>query len=275
MKTTTLQAERRNLDYDQVQKNLTWQLKGYIENETNADWYVIWVSGWVDSGLVSTLCAETNKILRVLSMPIHQKPEELDRASEHIEWLQEHYANVTSDIIDLTGAYEALRWSLAEWTDEYKNKIADANLRSRLRANVLYDVANRNNLLVAGTWNLVEDYWVGFFTKFGDGAVDVSPIWELYKHEVRELADHLWVNQEVVTAIATDGLHTDWATDEDQIGANYDELERALQQYDHWFRENNYEGRAAEVMKIYTQRHEANAHKMDMPPVFSIDKEYE
>jgi len=189
---------------------------------------------------------------------------------KHIEWLQKHYSNVTSDIIDLTGAYEALKWSLEQWDDAYRNKIADANLRSRLRANVLYDVANRANLLVAGTGNLVEDYGVGFFTKFGDGAVDVSPIWELYKHEVRELADHLWVNQEVVTAIATDGLHTDGATDEDQIGANYDELEWALQQYDHWYRAKDYEGRAKEVMEIYTVRHEWNAHKMEMPPVFRI-----
>ena len=271
MKTMTLQAQSRNLDYAAVWVTLTAQLQDYANN-AQSNGYVIWVSGGVDSGLVSTLCAESEKVLKVLSMPIHQDPDELDRASEHIKWLEEKYSNVVSDIIDLTWAYEALRWSLSEWTDEYKNKIADANLRSRLRANVLYDVANRENLLVAGTWNLVEDYGIGFFTKFGDGAVDISPIWELYKHEVRALADSLGVPQSVVTAVATDGLHTDWATDEDQIGANYDELEWALQQYDLWKRSHDYEWRAKEVMDIYTGRHEWNVHKMEIPPVFTIDR---
>ncbi len=271
MKTTILTPKRRNLDYDQVQKNLTDQLSAYADN-FNSDWYVVWVSGWVDSGLSSTLCAESGKILKVLSMPIHQNPEEIDRAGAHIDWLQKHYANVTSDIIDLTWPYEALRNCLQRGDDAYKNKIADANLRSRLRANVLYDTANKSNLLVAGTWNLIEDYGIWFFTKFGDGAVDISPIGELYKHEVRELADHLWVNQDVVQAIATDGLHTDWATDEDQIWANYDELEWALQQYDYWFRAKDYEWRPKEVMEIYSTRHEWNAHKMTMPPIFDIHK---
>ena len=269
MKTTTLMPESRNLDYAAVWETLVQQISDYAENAW-AEWYVMGVSGGVDSSLVSTLCAETGKPLHVLSMPIHQNPEELDRATEHIEWLQNKYKNVTSDIIDLTWIYDVSNATLKDGPDEAANRIAYANLRSRIRMIALYDVANKNNLLVAGTGNLIEDFWIGFFTKFGDGWVDVSIIWELYKSEVRALLAFFEGKPNLVNAIATDGLHEDGATDEDQIGANYDELEWALQKYDLWKRAEHYEWRAKKVMEIYTSRHEWNAHKMDMPPVFKI-----
>jgi len=136
----------------------------------------------------------------------------------------------------------------------------------------LYSTANRKNSMVVWTWNKVEDDGIGFFTKYGDGGVDFSPIAPFYKSEVREISRVIWNALELSDAVATDGLHTTWATDEDQIGATYPELEWAMVEYDAWKREKDFENRAEEVIKIYTQRHEANAHKMKMPPVFPLDQ---
>ena len=148
--------------------------------------------------------------------------------------------------------------------------LADVNLRSRLRATQLYSAANRNNALVVWTWNKVEDYGIWFFTKYWDWAVDISPIGELYKSEVFNLAKYLGINEHILNATPTDGLHPDGATDEDQIWATYDELEWAMVEYDKWNRTSDYkeDSREKQVMKIYQTRHEQNSHKMQMPSVF-------
>lgn len=135
----------------------------------------------------------------------------------------------------------------------------------------LYAMAGIFGLLVVGTGNKVEDYGIGFFTKYGDGGVDVSPIGELYKTEVRELGRQMGILASLTEAIPTDGLHADGSTDEDQIGTTYDELEWAMPEYESGKRVEDFSGRARQVMEIYSARHTVNAHKMAMPPVFSIE----
>lgn len=206
-----------------------------------------------------------------MELPIHQKTEEVNRAQNHIAWLQAKYPNVEHHKVDLTETFETMKKALPQIeNEEVVRYMAYVNTRSRLRGVTLYALANEKNGIVVGTGNKVEDYGIGFFTKFGDGAVDVSPIGELLKSEVRALARHMGVIPEISEAVATDGLHSNGATDETQIGATYDELEWAMQEYDTGKRAHDFTGRATEVMKIYTQRHEANAHKMSMPPVFRI-----
>lgn len=263
-----IKATPRNLDYTEVKTALVEQLREYAET-AKVETLVIGVSGGVDSGLVSTLCAETGLKVVCVELPIHQAEDQVNRAQNHIAWLQNKYPNVEVLRVDLTKTFETLKQALPQIeNEEVVRYMAYVNTRSRLRGVTLYALANEQNGLVVGTGNKVEDYGIGFFTKFGDGAVDISPIGELLKSEVRELARRLWVNPEVSEAVATDGLHSTGATDEDQIGATYDELEWAMEQYDTGKRAQDFTGRAQEVMKIYTARHEWNTHKMNMPPVF-------
>ena len=277
----------RNLNYKEVSEKLVLQLKEYLK-ESGQKWFVVWVSGWVDSALVSTLCAMTWEKLTVMDLPIHQRQEEVSRASNHMDWLQKKFSNVERFSVDLTQTFETFKKALPEIDDEITRYIAYVNTRSRLRAVSLYAIWNEKNHLVVWTWNRVEDYWVWFFTKYWDGAVDISPIWNLYKSEVYEMAKFLWVNDEILNARPTDGLHPDGATDEDQIWATYDELEWAMKEYDdfcftlvsNWlfwddkkatkrFIES-FSWRKKEVMEIYLARHFANRHKMQMPKVFEI-----
>lgn len=244
-----------------VNKIISWLLE--YSKTSNTKGFVIGVSGGVDSALTSTLCAKTGLKTIVVSLPIHQESTQVNRATKHIDWLCSKYQNVECFNIDLTKTYD----SIVDLTTA--SDLALANTRSRLRMVALYLIANTNNLLVAGTGNKVEDYGVGFFTKYGDGGVDISPIADLLKSEVRMLAKELGVLDELVNAIATDGLWGDNRTDEQQIGATYDELEWALKYYDKYGLDfqQNLSNRQIEVLKIYTSRHLANRHKLQPPPV--------
>ncbi len=260
----------RNLDYKKVRENLVRQIREYSE-KSKTDWFVVWISGWVDSWVVSSLCAETWKPTILITLPIHQNKDEIKRADKHIENLKEKYENVESININLTETFETMKKALPEIEDEEVVRyMAYVNTRSRLRAVSLYAIANEKNMLVVGTGNKIEDYWIWFFTKFGDGAVDFSPIWELYKSEVYNLAKELGIIDEIQKAKPTDWLHPTWATDEDQIWCSYPELEWALEEYDKWKKAEDFTWRAKEVMEIYTKRHIQNAHKMEMPPIFKI-----
>ncbi len=264
-----LKMESRNLDYEKITQNLVFQLQEYLE-KSQQKWFVIGVSGWIDSALVSTLCALSGASTLVLDLPIHQKSEEVNRAHDHMNWLQTNFPNIERNTVDLTQTFETLKSSLPEIQNPEWRYLAEVNTRSRLRAVTLYALWNEKNYLVAWTGNKVEDYGIWFFTKFGDGAVDVSPIWNLYKSEVYALAKHLGIIQSILQARPTDGLHENGATDEDQIGATYDELEWAMGEYDAGKRATDFTGRDYKVMEIYTNRHEKNAHKMEMPPIFNI-----
>lgn len=243
------------------QKISNW-LSEYLESSKQRC-FVVGISGGIDSALVSTLCAQTGIKTIVISMPIHQASDQLERAHNHINWLKSKYSNVESLEFDLTNTFETFK-SLFE----VENKLALANSRSRLRMVTLYQIATTNKGLVVGTGNKVEDFGVGFYTKYGDGGVDISPIADLTKTEVRAMAKELGVNEEIILAKPTDGLWEDGRTDEDQIGASYEELEWAMEYHnskDDYFNLND---RQREVYGKYLLFHEANQHKMNPIPVF-------
>jgi NAD+ synthase len=251
------------IDLNMKEKIVNWLLE-YL-NATECEGYVIGVSGGVDSGLTSTLCAMTGKKTVVVNMPIHQNSVEYSRSEKHIDWLCENFSNVESLTIELTSVYDSFKnMNLA-------NELSLANTRSRLRMVTLYMIANTRKLLVVGTGNKVEDYGIGFFTKYGDGGVDISPIADLLKSEVRQIAEEIGMLEEIVHAIATDGLWEDGRTDEQQIGATYTELEWALVYYDaNKLETSGLSDRQKEVLKIYFDRHHRNKHKLELPPVCSL-----
>ena len=234
-------------------------LKNYLL-ENNLDCFVVGISGGIDSALTSTLCAHTGIKTIVVSMPIRQNKEQLLRANNHIDWLKENFKNVISYTFDLTHIFE-----IFESMFEVKNNLSLANSRSRLRMVTLYQVAGINGGLVVGTGNKIEDFGVGFFTKYGDGGVDISPIADLTKTEVREISKRLGINDEIIKALPTDGLWDEDRTDEEQLGASYEELEWAM----------NFKGdvnllsdRKKIVYEIFSYHNKKNNHKMNPIPIF-------
>lgn len=249
----------------EVIKYISEWLKGYCD-KSGTNGFVIGISGGIDSAVTSTLCALTGKKVIALNMPIRQHKSEFDRSTEHINWLKQNFKNVDSDTVDLTTSFESIEQALPNNIQDF---LTMANVRSRLRMITLYSFASHHKLLVAGTGNKIEDFGIGFFTKYGDGGVDLSPIADLTKTEVYELAKELNVVSSIQNARPTDGLFADGRTDEDQIGATYPELEWAMAYIESM---ENYplNDRQKEVMKIYTTRNKANRHKMDPIPVCLI-----
>ncbi|NNC83414.1 MAG: NAD(+) synthase [Flavobacteriales bacterium] len=235
--------------------------------------FVVGVSGGIDSALTSTLCARTGLEVLCLEMPIHQAASQVSRALNHIDWLQDQFPAVRMTQVELTPVFDSLVDAFPSVEKEEDRHMALANTRARLRMTSLYYFAAYHKLLVAGTGNKVEDFGVGFYTKYGDGGVDLSPIADLYKSEVYTLAEELGVNQEILEAAPTDGLWGDDRTDEDQIGASYDELEWAMEYLRLEKDLAALSGREAEVMKIYQRLHRANLHKMVPIPVCEIPEE--
>lgn len=242
-------------------------LSNYCDN-AHSKGFVVGISGGVDSALTSVLCANTHKKVILLSMPIRQTMAEHKRASDHIENLKKRFLNVESLEINLTDSFSQIEKSLPE--EVVSNFLAMANTRSRLRMLTLYAIAQANNCLVAGTGNRVEDFGVGFFTKYGDGGVDVSPIADLTKTQVWQLSQYLGVIDSIVLAKPTDGLWEDGRSDEEQIGASYPELEWAM---DYDGDEKDLSVRQKEVLKIYRKLNQTNAHKMVPIPVCLIPKD--
>jgi len=248
-------------------KEVIEHIKNWLSSyhsQSSTKGFVIGVSGGIDSALTSTLVAETNIPLLCIEMPINQNKNQVSRGKNHILWLKENYNNVKSIECDLTGIFEQFKSISAE-----KNKnqlLALANTRSRLRMTTLYYYAQLNNALVVGTGNKVEDFGIGFYTKYGDGGVDLSPIADLMKSEVFQLAKALKINKEILVAPPTDGLWDNDQTDEDQIGATYDELEWAMKNN----QTKNLSKRQQEVIEIYNKFHAANKHKMMAIPVCNI-----
>ena len=199
---------------DLTEKIVGWLKDYYWQHSIKA--FVVGVSGGIDSAVVSTLCAETELPTYVLTMPLHSKEENTKLSDAHAKALMKKYSNVRVVNIDLSNTYESLLFDIDQ--DFVNNKLANANTKSRLRMVTLYQVAGSVGGIVVGTGNKVEDYGVGFYTKYGDGGVDIAPIADLYKTEVRELGRHMGVSTEIINAPPTDGLWDDGRTDEDQIG---------------------------------------------------------
>ena len=201
-------------------------IKSYVNNmPTKAESLVIGISGGIDSSVSSTLSAMTGLKTIVLSMPIKQKSHQHDLSLKHQEWLVKNFKNVEAHTINLDELFLAFNASLSKFDSEH----GMANSRARLRMTTLYQVAAANKGIVVGTGNKVEDFGVGFYTKYGDGGVDISPIADCNKTQVWELGKELGILKEIIDAPPTDGLWDDGRTDEGQLGLKYDELEEAMQ----------------------------------------------
>ncbi|MFI5151441.1 MAG: NAD(+) synthase [Bacteroidia bacterium] len=232
--------------------------------------FVIGISGGIDSALTSTLCAMTGKDTLCLNMPIRQHAAEYNRGNEHIAWLKASYPNVRSEEVELTRVFGTLENSFPL---DIQDWLTMANSRARLRMLTLYAFACHHKLLVAGTGNKIEDFGVGFFTKYGDGGVDLSPIADLMKSEVFALSAELGITMNILSAKPTDGLWADGRSDEDQIGASYAELECAMKFIDNPHDFSKLSDREKAVLDIYTRMNTANKHKMEPIPVCLIPKE--
>ena len=248
-------------------------LKDYATN-AGVKGFVIGISGGIDSAVTSTLCAKTGLKLKCIEMPIHQAPSQVSRAMNHIDWLKNNFNKVEMTQVNLTPVFDSLIESLPMIDKEEDRFMSLANTRARLRMTTLYYFAALERLLVAGTGNKVEDFGIGFYTKYGDGGVDLSPIADLLKTEVYTIAKYLGINKEIREAAPTDGLWGDDRTDEDQIGASYPELEWAMKMDDEGKSIEDFSGREKEVFKIYKRYNSANKHKMIPIPICEIPSNF-
>ncbi len=267
------------MDYKKTAIHIIKWLKNYAD-KAHVKGFVIGVSGGIDSAVTATLCAKTGLELIVLELPIHQAENQVNRAQELIKHLKDNYPNVFSDKVDLTPVFESFKNAIPKQANEFgkqkqaKESLSLANTRARLRMSTLYYYAGLYGYLVAGTGNKVEDFGVGFYTKYGDGGVDLSPIADLMKSEVYELAAYLEVPKSILNAAPTDGLFGDNRTDKDQLGASYDELEWAMKQVKEKKKQTDFSGRDLEVFRIYTRLNRMNQHKMLPIPVCKIPNDY-
>jgi NAD+ synthase len=230
-------------------------IKNYTkEMPSKAQSLVIGISGGIDSSVSSTLSAMTGLKTIVLSMPIKQKPSQYDLSIKHQEWLVKNFKNVETHTINLDRLFEEFESSLSKFDSE----LGMANSRARLRMTTLYQVAATNKGIVVGTGNKVEDFGVGFYTKYGDGGVDISPIADCNKTEVWEMGRELNILKEIIEAVPTDGLWDDGRTDEGQLGLTYNQLEEAMKNPNSLNR-----GKYEKIRKL-------NLHKMEPIPVCKI-----
>ena len=227
---------------------------------------VVGVSGGIDSAVVSTLCAKTELPTYVVRMPLESSHQNTRLSDLHAQQLAEKYDNVTNVQIELSSVYDSLFHSINWWSEAQQfdkkeftsDKLANANTKSRIRMVTLYQIAGAKKGIVVGTGNKVEDYGIGFYTKYGDGGVDIAPIADLYKTEVRELGGYLGVDALIIDAKPTDGLWDDGRSDEDQIGATYEQLEEAMEKGT---------GNAVDILYKFNNQ---NSHKMQPIPTFKL-----
>lgn len=254
-----------------VIEHITGWLRDYCTTNRQKG-FVVGVSGGIDSAVTSALCARTDLPTICVEMPIHQAQSHVDRALEHVAQLQGRHRAVSLQRVDLTVPFDTLKAVLPVGSDHAVHALALANTRARMRMATLYHIAGLHSHLVAGTGNKVEDFGVGFFTKYGDGGVDLSPIADLTKTEVYEVARVLGVVDSIMQAKPTDGLFGDDRSDEDQIGATYPELEWAMELRALGTDPSRLElsERQRTVLAIFDRRHAANLHKMVPIPVCLI-----
>jgi len=258
---------------DLIIDHITKWLKDYA-NECGANGFVLGISGGIDSALTSALAARTGLQVLCVEMPIHQASNQVSRASDHIDWLMSRYSNVSRVEVELTDVFDLIVSKFPEVDIKENAMMPLVNTRARLRMTSLYYFAALNNMLVAGTGNKVEDFGVGFYTKYGDGGVDISPIADLMKSDVFALCKTLGVIESIQSAAPTDGLWGDDRTDEDQIGATYPELEWAMKIDTENVDTSSFSERENTVYNIYKKLNRANQHKMNPIPVCLIPNEY-
>ena len=252
-------------DYSQLQFDIDKWIKDYYYFH-GIQSLVVGVSGGIDSAVVSTLCAKTGLPTYVVRMPLESSHENTRLSDLHAQQLAEKYDNVTNVQIELSSVYDSFLKSVNWWSEaqhfDKKEFTSDdltlANTKARIRMITLYQIAGSKKGIVAGTGNKVEDYGIGFFTKYGDGGVDIAPIADLYKTEVRELGGYLGVDALIIDAKPTDGLWDDGRSDEDQIGATYAELEEAMEKGT---------GKAVNILDNFNRK---NKHKMEPIPTFKL-----
>ena len=242
-----------------LQDKISEWLDDYL-TDNNMESFVIGISGGIDSAVTSTLCAMTGKRTIVVTLPIHQNPDETYRGLDHIDWLKDNYPNVEQYNVELTGIYDNFK---VEAPALFQNDLSLANTKARIRMSTLYLIAGGSKGLVVGTGNKVEDFGVGFFTKYGDGGVDISPIADLMKSEVYSLANNIGIIDSIIKAPPTDGLWDDNRTDEDQLGVSYDDLEWAMN-----YKGNSPSLKEKRILEIYNKHRKQNMHKMQDIPVF-------
>lgn len=262
----------REIPIEKVRKEIVAWLKDY-QQKSHTKGFVIGVSGGIDSAVVSALCAETGLPTLCVTLPIHQSEAESSRAVEHISDLKRRFPNVKQQSIDLSLTFDQFAYDAPKANQEIM-ALSLANAQSRLRMLSLYYLAQINSYLVVGTGNKIEDFGIGFFTKYGDGGVDINPVANLLKSEVYKMAEGLDIIESIRVAAPTDGLFGDSRTDEDQIGATYPELEWAMAEYELGKKPKDFTGRQKEVLAIYTKRHLANQHKMQAIPNYEIPEKW-
>jgi len=247
-------------DYAELESRIVSWIREYADNNgINA--LVVGVSGGIDSAVVSTLCARTRIPTFVLTMPLASKMDNTILSTSHAHALEKEYENVTKLRIDLTPTYDRFISSVDFWAGEGEFTtvdLANANTKSRLRMVTLYQIAGTVGGMVVGTGNKVEDYGIGFYTKYGDGGVDIAPIADLYKTEVWELGKYLGVDKRIIEASPTDGLWDDGRTDEDQLGCSYEALEEAME---------TGSGPGVDTLQHFFKQ---NQHKMNPIPTFKL-----
>ena len=234
-----------------------WIIDYCDKSSFNPKSLVVGISGGIDSSVVSTLCANTGLKTIVLTMPIKQIKSQHDLSLIHARWLKEKFSNVEHHIIAMDKTFDSFSTVL----NSFNNEHGYANSRARLRMATLYQVASANSGLVVGTGNKVEDFGVGFYTKYGDGGVDISPIADCTKTQVWELGKHLGVSQKIINSEPTDGLWNDGRNDVQQLGMTYEELEKAMIDKN----DQNY--------KKYLEIRKKNLHKMNPIPVCTFNEE--
>ena len=264
--------KKKPIEVGKVNDQIVTWLKNYA-TVAKVNGFVVGISGGVDSAVTSTLCAQTGFKVVCVEMPIHQAASQVSRGREHIEQLKERFPNVSNVEVDLTSVFETFKTAAPNTDDVAKLNLSLANTRARLRMTALYYLAGIDGLLVAGTGNKVEDFGVGFYTKYGDGGVDLSPIADLMKSDVFALGQYLKVPESILTAAPTDGLFGDDRTDEDQLGASYDELEWAMLADEAGKTVADFSGREKEVFEIYKRLNKSNQHKMNPIPVCLLHRD--
>ena len=250
--------------------DLQSQITAWIENyahRANMKTLVVGISGGIDSAVVSTLCARTNRDVIVVTMPIRQRPDLHDLSLRHGRWLTDRFPNVHHETINLTSVFDEFEERMDTCVGTYNSLLGFANSRSRLRMITLYQIAQSTAGLVVGTGNKVEDFGVGFYTKYGDGGVDISPIADCYKTEVWQMGRDLNIIQDIIDAPPTDGLWDDGRTDEDQLGLSYAEMEVAMKMALSEIEPSN-EAKLLANMNKFLALHARNSHKMNPIPVF-------